>query len=59
VAFTGTALALGAAAAAALLQAAGRRKISQGDAKYQNTPKGDQRRDGCISFQPPNACKFV
>jgi hypothetical protein len=60
VALTGAALALGAAAAAAaVLQAAARQKIGQADAKYQDTPKGDQRCDGCISFQPPNACKFV
>ena len=60
VALTGTALALGAAATAtAVLQAAARQKISQADAKYQGTPKGDQRCDGCISFQRPNACKFV
>ena len=59
-ALTGTALALGAAAvAAAVLQAAARQKISQTDTKYQSTPKGDQRCDGCISFQPPNGCKFV
>jgi hypothetical protein len=60
VAFTRTALALGASAAAAVvLQAAARQKISKEDAKYQSTPKGDQRCDGCISFQPPSACKFV
>jgi len=60
VALTATALALGAAAfAAGVLQAAARQKISQVDAKYQSTPKGDQRCDGCISFQSPNACKFV
>jgi hypothetical protein len=59
-AFTGVALALGAeAAAATVLQAAARQKISQADAKYQSTPKGEQRCDGCISFQPPNGCKFV
>jgi hypothetical protein len=59
-AFTSMALALGAeAAAATVLQAATRQKISQADAKYQSTPKGDQRCDGCISFQPPNGCKFV
>ena len=57
---TGTALALGAAAAAtAVSQSAAQQKISQADAKYQNTPKGDQRCDRCINFQPPNACKFV
>ena len=59
VALTGAAFVVGAAAAAATQQAAARQKISQADAKYQGTPKGDQRCDGCISFQPPNACKFV
>ena len=57
---TGTALALGTAAAAtAVSQAVAQVKISQAVAKYQNTPKGDQRCDGCMLFQPPNACKFV
>ena len=55
-----TALALGTAAAAtAVSQAAAQQKISQADAKYQGTPKGDQHCDGCVNFQPPNACKFV
>ena len=54
------AFALSAAAlAAAIPQASARQKISQADAKYQGTPKDDQRCDGCISFQPPSACKFV
>ena len=57
---TGTALALGAAAAAtAVSQAAAQEKLSQADAKYQGTPKGEQHCDGCVNFQPPNACKFV
>jgi hypothetical protein len=34
-------------------------KMSQADAKYQGTPKGDERCDGCMLFQPPNACKVV
>jgi hypothetical protein len=34
-------------------------KLSQGDAKYQTAPKGDQRCEGCANFQAPNACKFV
>jgi hypothetical protein len=60
VALTSTAVALGAAAAAtAVLPAAAQQKISQTDAKYQATPKGDQRCDRCVNFQPPNACKFV
>ena len=56
---TGTALALGTAAVAAVSQAMAQVKISQAVANYQNTPKGDQRCDRCINFQPPNACKFV
>jgi hypothetical protein len=60
VALCGTALALGAAAiAAAVSQAAAQEKISQADAKYQGTPKGNQHCDACINFQPPKACKFV
>ena len=60
VVLTGTALALGAAAAAtAVPQAAAQEKLSQADAKYQGTPKGEQHCDGCVNFQPPNACKFV
>jgi hypothetical protein len=57
---TGTALVLSAAAGVTeVTQASARQKFSQGDTKYQSTPKGDERCDGCISFQPPNACKFV
>jgi hypothetical protein len=57
---TGAALSLGAAAVTAVVsQAAAQQKISQADAKYQTTPKDDQRRDRCVSFQPPNAGKLV
>ena len=57
---TGTALALGAAVAATVVPPAeAQEKMSQADAKYQGTPKGDQRCDGCMLFQPPNACKVV
>jgi hypothetical protein len=60
VALSGAALALGAAAiATAVSQAAAQQKISQADAKYQGTPKGDQHCDGCVNFQPPKACRFV
>jgi hypothetical protein len=60
VVFTGTVLALRAAAAATVvLEATAQEKISQADAKYQGTPKDDQRCDGCILFQPPNTCKVV
>ena len=56
---TGTALALGTAAVAAVSQAMAQVKISQATAKYQNTPKGDQRCNRCVNFQSPSACKFV
>ncbi len=54
VVLTGTALALG-----NVSQAMAQVKISQATAKYQNTPKDDQRCDRCVNFQPPKACKFV
>jgi len=54
------ALSLGAATTAAVVSpAAAQQKISQADAKYQATPKGDQRCEVCVNFQPPNGCKFV
>jgi hypothetical protein len=57
---TGTALALGAAVAAMVVPPAeAQEKMSQADAKYQGTPKGAQRCDGCMLFEPPNACKVV
>jgi hypothetical protein len=57
---TGTALALAAAAASAVIPPAeAQEKMSQADAKYQDTPKGDQRCDGCMLFEAPNACKVV
>ena len=60
VALTSAALSLGAAIAAAMVtRAAAQQKLSQADAKYQTTPKGDQRCDGCANFQPANACRFV
>jgi hypothetical protein len=60
VVLTGTALALGAAATGtAISQSTAQEKISQANVKYQSTPKGDQRCDVCVNFQPPNACKFV
>jgi hypothetical protein len=37
----------------------GQQKISQANAKYQDHPNGTQECDGCIQFQPPNACKIV
>ena len=57
---TTAALSLGAATAATVvLQAAAQTKLSQADAKYQTTPSGDHRCEGCANFHPPNGCKFV
>lgn len=40
-------------------RAAAQQKLSQAEAKYQTTPKDDQRCDGCANFQSPNVCRFV
>ncbi len=57
---TGTAVAVGAAAAGtAVTRAAAQQKISQADAKYVDHPNNNQQCDGCIQFQPPSACKIV
>lgn len=34
-------------------------KASQKVVKYQDTPKGDQRCETCIQFEPPSSCKTV
>ena len=34
-------------------------KIKQADAKYQEQPKGQQRCEICLQFQPPSTCKIV
>lgn len=34
-------------------------KVSKAVAKYQDHPKGEQRCEICINFQPPNQCRFV
>jgi hypothetical protein len=60
VALSGVASAFSVAAlAAAISHVSAQQKISQTDASYQGTAKGDQRCDHCVNFQPPNACKFV
>jgi hypothetical protein len=52
-------------AGAAIIQGLGARlanaqaKAGQKAVSYQDKPKGEQRCDGCSSFQPPNACKMV
>ena len=35
------------------------KKVSQGAAQYQSTPKGDQFCGDCAHFVPPTACKLV
>jgi hypothetical protein len=57
---TGTVLILSTAAAAMVVSpAAAAWKMSQDSAKYQGAPKGNQRCDGCVNFQQPQACKLV
>lgn len=34
-------------------------KVPQKAVAYQSQPKGEQRCDGCNSFQAPKACKLV
>lgn len=34
-------------------------KASKSAAQYQDHPKGVQRCEICINFQPPNQCQFV
>jgi hypothetical protein len=61
---------LAAAAGGALTSAAGmpvaadepvaeKDKIKKTDAKYQDQPKGQQRCEICLQFQPPASCKIV
>lgn len=48
-----------AASVMAAMIAAAQQKVSKADAKYQDQPKGQQRCEICVNFQPPNACKLV
>jgi hypothetical protein len=34
-------------------------KVSQAEAKYQDHPKGPQRCEICLQFEPPGTCKIV
>ncbi|HYM03455.1 MAG TPA: hypothetical protein VET85_10950 [Stellaceae bacterium] len=34
-------------------------KVTQKEALYQNHPKGQQRCEICLQFNPPNHCKIV
>jgi hypothetical protein len=50
------AFSFGAAAAATVVsRTAAQQKLSQGDAKYQTAPKGDQRCEGCANFHSSKA----
>lgn len=40
-------------------QAQTQAKVSKPVAKYQDHPKGEQRCEICLNFQPPNQCRFV
>jgi hypothetical protein len=34
-------------------------QVTKAVAKYQDTPKGQQRCEICLQFSPPNRCKLV
>lgn len=34
-------------------------KLSKKDVSYQDQPKGNQRCETCVNFQPPTGCKVV
>lgn len=54
----GSAAAAAAAARGPALKAAPP-KVSKTAAKYQAHPKGQQRCEICVNFQPPDSCRFV
>jgi hypothetical protein len=51
-------IALG-AAAAGVSPAVADEKVPKPEAKYQNSPKGQQRCEICLQFEPPQTCKIV
>jgi len=55
----GAALAIGVAATTRVSRSEAAQKVSPADAKYQDQPKGQQRCEICLQFQPPNACQIV
>jgi hypothetical protein len=56
----GTASALSAAVCCAIPRdSAAQEKVSKTDARYQTQPKGQQRCEICLNFQPPSQCRFV
>lgn len=55
-----TALVIGVAVTCGLPhEAAAQEKVAKTEAKYQVQPKGQQRCEICLQFQPPNSCKLV
>ena len=46
-------------AATASRAVAGQVKLAQNEIGYQNTPKGQQRCDACVNWNPPGSCKLV
>ena len=50
---------VGAACLAVSRPARAQSKMSQADAKYQNSPKGSEKCSGCGLFQAPEACNAV
>ena len=38
---------------------AGQVKLAQNEIGYQPTPKGQQRCDACVNWNPPGTCKLV
>jgi hypothetical protein len=49
----------GAAAVVGTSKSAQAAKVSQQVVKYQDTPKGEQRCENCVRFEPPSTCKIV
>jgi len=49
----------GAAAVIGVSTPAQAAKAPQKIVKYQDTPKGEQRCENCMHFEPPSACKTV
>ena len=47
------------AVGAATKRAVAQQKVSKSEAKYENEPRGQQRCEICVNFQPPSSCRFV
>jgi hypothetical protein len=58
-AFTAGGAAVLVTSASGIRVAAAQTKVSQKAVGYQDTPKGAQRCDNCLQFEPPSSCKVV